>query len=403
MEMANNEDEYGAVARLFHWTIAVLIIGLLPVGLFMGGMENSPFKFQIYALHKSFGLLVLFLGVGRLVWRFLSPPPDHLESHRSWERALAGAAHFWLYVCIFGMPLSGWLMSSAGQFPIPFFGLQMPNLIGKDEHLGDLFYEIHEILAYTLLFVLALHMAGALKHHIFDHDETLARMTLKRPGMVVPAVIILFAGASYAVSGYIIAGHMLRKNAETAGRDNAAVTAGTQNLPSVDVLPEHGWAIMPSESKLEFQASLYKAKFTGTFKDFTGTIIFDPDNLDASRVDIRINMKDVQTGDADRDQNIVGPEWFDSDKYPESRYEATQFEKGEGNNYVAIGTLTIRDVTMPLILSFTLDIVENKAHVTGATDLNRVNYGIGTGQWEGEDAVGHDVEVQIDLHAIRRG
>ena len=69
MQLANTEDEYGLLAKVFHWLIAVLIIGLLPMGLFMSGMENSPLKFEIFALHKSFGLLVFFLGLARVVWR----------------------------------------------------------------------------------------------------------------------------------------------------------------------------------------------------------------------------------------------------------------------------------------------------------------------------------------------
>lgn len=404
MELANSEEEYGLIARLFHWLIAVIIIGLLPMGLFMSGMENSPLKFEIFALHKSFGLLVFFLGVGRIVWRFLSPPPDHLETHEHWEVTLASAAHFWLYVCIIGMPLSGWLMSNAAEFPVPFFGLQMPQLIGKDENLSGFFGQTHEILAYTLLFVLGLHVAGALKHHVLDKDETLQRMTLKSESLLLPAAIVLVVGASFGVSALLIAKGFLNKGGkgtENAAAETAPAVAAPAAVPETAALAENGWAIVPGKSRLQFKTTMYGSEFTGDLSDFNGTIIFNPDDLPNSRVDIRINMSKVVTGDTDRDTNIGGEAWFDTAQFPESRYEATQFEKADGNNYVAIGNLTIRGKSMPVVIPFTLDIKDNQARMKGQVMLNRLDYGMGTGEWEDAASVGHDVTVLIDVTAIR--
>lgn len=411
MMLANTEDDYGLIARLFHWLIAVMIIGLLPMGLFMTGMDNSPLKLEVYALHKSFGLLVFFLGLGRIVWRFVSPPPDHLENHEHWEVTLAAASHFWLYMCIIGMPLSGYLMSSALEFPVPFFGLSFPRLLAKNEHLGELFGQTHEILAYTLLFVLGLHVAGALKHHVIDKDETLQRMAYKTQGMLLPAAIVLVVGASFGVSGLLIAKGFLHKGAETAAPAMQVATAPAPAAPAAispaaappdtSALAENGWAIVPVQSKLQFRTTMYGSEFTGDLPDFNGTILFNPDDLSTARADIRINMVKVTTGDADRDSNIGGAAWFDSGAFPEARYEAAKFEKADGNNYVAIGNLTIRDKTMPVVIPFTLDIAGNTAHMKGDVTLNRLDYGMGEGEWEDEKTVGHDVEVLIDVTAIR--
>lgn len=393
----NTEEKYGLIARGFHWIIAVLILGLLPVGLFMGGMENSPLKFEIYAMHKSFGLLVFFLGLLRLFWRwFVSPPPEHMENHAAWERTLSSAAHFWLYICIIGMPLSGWLLSSAGEFPVPFFGVQMPLLMAKNESLGNLFSDVHAVLAYTLLFTLALHAAGALKHHIIDKDETLQRMTFRHKGLLFSVLIVVAMGSVYAVCGYLTV-FVEEEEHETPAAVSAPATPTSQNaIPSTNE-----WTIVPSQSKLQFQASLYNTPFTGEFKDFSGTIIFDPADLADARADIRINMKDVVTGDADRDKNILGPEWFDVAKFPESRFETVKFEKADENNYVAIGNLTIRDITLPLILPFTLNMTDKQARVNGKAGFGRLSYGIGTGQWEDGKTVGPDVEVLVDLTATK--
>lgn len=400
MELSNTEDQYGLIAKMFHWVIAVMIIGLLPVGLGMGTLENSPFKFQIYALHKSFGLLVFVLGLGRIIWRFVSPPPEHLESHAKWEVTLASAAHFWLYVCIIGMPLSGWLMSNAGEFPVPFFGLQMPALIGKNEGLGDLFSNVHEILGYTLMFVLALHAAGALKHHVIDKDETLKRMTYTKAGMGLVAALVIVLGVSYFLSTGVLLQKFLRSKPQVDTPTSAQQTSNS-TMPETANLPKNGWAIIPGISKLQFTGMLYNAPFTGDFGDFGGTIVFNPDDLSAAKADITVHMDKIATGDADRDQNIVGAEWFDAGKFPTARYVTTKFEKADGNKYIAIGDLTIRDKTMPLMIPFTLDIENKTAHMQGEVTLDRTNFGVGEGQWADESTVKHDVKVTIDLKAAQ--
>lgn len=396
MQIKNSQTQYGVVSKVFHWVIAFLIIGLLPVGLGMGVMENSPLKFQIYAMHKSFGLLVLFLGIARIVWRLISPPPRHLENHKPWERALAKASHAWLYVCVIGMPLSGWLMSSASQFPVPFFGMQLPHIIGKNETLSGVFNQTHEILAYTLLFVLALHIAGALKHHIIDRDETLQRMTWKKAGIVVAAFIVLIAGSSYALSGLAFWKDLSAHKEKITSRSTQ-----DKDAKSTESLEENSWAIVKEKSSLTFKATLYGSEFEGIFGNFDGTIIFNPDDLQGAVADISVDMKDVKTGDANRDSSITGAEWFDSEKHPEARFMTTGFEKTGENSYLAIGNLVIRGVTMPLHLPFTLDIEDDKAVMKSEITLNRLDFGIGTGEWEDEKTVGHSVNVAIELTAVQ--
>lgn len=397
MQLTNTEDGYGLAAKGFHWIIAVLILGLLPMGLMMGGLENSPFKFQIYGLHKSFGLTVLFLGIARIVWRFVSPPPDHLETHAHWEVTLAGAAHFWLYVCIIGIPLSGWLMSSAGEFPVPFFGFQMPYLVGKDEGMAGLYARAHEVLAYTLLFVLALHIAGALKHHVIDRDLTLQRMTFNRPGLLLPALVVLVAGASYAVSAI----GLFKDLARDRGVQQNTATDAPSAAVDTSALPENGWAIVREQSRLTFTTIVYNAPVTGEFNDFSGTIIFDPDDLSTAVADIRIGMKDVKTGDEGRDSTMQGPEWFDTASFPEAHFTTQKFEAGADGTYVAIGELTMRDVTLPLILPFALEIKGDKAHMTGKISLDRVQFNVGKGAWEDGKTVARNVDIAVEIMATR--
>lgn len=398
MRFLNSDEEYGLVHKSFHWIIAVLIIGLIPVGLGMTMMENSPLKLEVFAMHKSFGLVVFFLGLFRICWRFFSITPDDLETHKPWEVTLASAAHFWLYVCIIGMPLTGWLMSSAAEFPVPFFGYQMPHLMGKDEALAETFSNAHGILGYTLLFVLALHAAGALKHHVIDKDETLKRMSWAKAGLGLVAILVLYMGLSYALSAKAIFDKSMRNTVENIP---VAKPAGDLSMTDTSALAAHEWAIVKAQSKLTFRTTLYGSEFEGVFSGFDGKIIFDPANLESAFADIQIQMKNVATGDHDRDANIGYGEWFDSENYPESNFRTIQFEDlGEGR-YLAIGNLTIRDVTMPLSLPFTLSIDGDTAKMEGEANINRLDYGIGKGQWEDEKSVGHNVKVKIQLIAIR--
>lgn len=173
----NTMTRYGAVAQGFHWLVALLVIALLAVGLYMTGLKPGPDMFKIYAFHKSVGITVLVFAVLRLVWRLSNPHPQALPTHQQWEKFLAKLVHVFLYFAIIGMPLSGWIMSSAKGFPVSVFGwFTLPDLVGPSKDIGKLANEFHELIAYALIAAIVLHVAGAMKHHIIDKDSTLRRM-----------------------------------------------------------------------------------------------------------------------------------------------------------------------------------------------------------------------------------
>lgn len=175
----NTNERYGIIAQSFHWVVALLVIGLLGVGLYMSDLKPGPDMFKIYALHKSVGIVVLGLAVLRLIWMLSNPHPHALPTHKQWERFLAKLVHLFLYFAIIAMPLSGWIMSSAKGFPVNLFGIEgltLPNLVSTNKDVAEAAEEFHEIIAYSLIAVIGLHFAGALKHHVIDKDGTLRRM-----------------------------------------------------------------------------------------------------------------------------------------------------------------------------------------------------------------------------------
>ena len=177
MSFRNTERAYGSIAKGFHWIVAILVLGLLALGLYMVRLDPGPALFQLYALHKSIGIVVLALAVLRVAWRLSNIHPISLPNHRAWEKLIARISHALLYLALFVMPLSGWVMSSAKGFSVGVFGLfTLPDLVRPSEALAQQAVIIHEIAAYTLIGVIGLHVAGALKHHVLDRDNTLKRM-----------------------------------------------------------------------------------------------------------------------------------------------------------------------------------------------------------------------------------
>lgn len=177
MQFKNSETKYGAVTKSFHWVMALLILAMLVIGLTMGGVTPATARIKVYGLHKSLGVLVLALAALRLGWHIISKKPAFVATIKAYEKIAAHAVHGFLYLAMFGMPLSGWFMSSAAGRPVSFFGLfTLPDFIPKNEGLRDTFGTIHEYLGYTLIIAIAAHVGGALKHHFVSKDATLRRM-----------------------------------------------------------------------------------------------------------------------------------------------------------------------------------------------------------------------------------
>lgn len=168
---------YTHTAITLHWLIALLIFAAFPLGVYMHDLPLSPYKLRLYSYHKWIGVTIFMLALVRLSWRATHRPPAMPESMPSWEKFAAHATHYALYVLIFIIPVSGWLMSSAKGFQTVWFGvLPLPDLVGKDKALGDLFQEAHEILNILLLGLVVGHIGAALKHHFIERDDILARM-----------------------------------------------------------------------------------------------------------------------------------------------------------------------------------------------------------------------------------
>jgi cytochrome b561 len=176
MSLRNTTSRWGAVAQFLHWLIVALIIVQVTLALWADELHGMR-KLAMLARHKSFGITILGLATLRLLWRWMNPKPPLPATLKPYERRLAHLSHTLLYVLLFALPLSGWMMSSARGFPVSWFGFfQLPDLVPKSKPLYEALVTTHATLACVLGAVVVLHIAGALKHHYVLRDDVLRRM-----------------------------------------------------------------------------------------------------------------------------------------------------------------------------------------------------------------------------------
>lgn len=176
--LKNTGNDYGLIAILLHWLVAIAIFGLFGMGLWMTGLDYyDPWYQRAPDLHKGIGVLLLIVIGLRLAWRLGNPVPRAEATSSQMERRLARFAHGLLYLLPFAVMIAGYLISTADGRPIDVFGLfEIPaTLSGLDEQ-EDVAGLVHEVLAFTLIGLIALHALAALKHHFIDRDRTLRRM-----------------------------------------------------------------------------------------------------------------------------------------------------------------------------------------------------------------------------------
>lgn len=190
MTLKNTDERWGVVSQAFHWTIVVLILVMAYLGLTMGDLPNSPRKINIYALHKSIGLTILALVALRVAWRLHAGTPAPVPGTPTWQHRVASVTHVLLYVLLFAIPLSGWVLNSAAGYPLQWFKLfNLPAITGRSDSVHEFAEGMHELLFWVLVVLVLAHAAAALYHHVFQNDATLRRMLPGRRQATAPAAI----------------------------------------------------------------------------------------------------------------------------------------------------------------------------------------------------------------------
>ena len=182
----DTKEKFTRLTVALHWTVAILFIGILLVGMYMTEFE----EFSLYSIHKSFGFILLMLAIVRVIWRYMNGWPIPVGEYSPTEHVLAKVVHWILIVGILLMPISGMLMSISGGRGLYVFGIEIlasfpdpenaRKVIVQHEQFKVLGESLHGWGANIILVALVLHIVGALKHHIIDKDVTLRRMLGKK-------------------------------------------------------------------------------------------------------------------------------------------------------------------------------------------------------------------------------
>ena len=176
MQLVAKNTDYDVISKLFHWTIALLIIGLVSLGWYMMSISDEPGSAWYFNLHKSFGIVAGILILLRILWRLGHKPHPLPSSVPVWQAKLSRFIHLLLYTCMVGMPLTGFIGASFGKHGISFFGWPLPVWTPKNAALAEQLFEIHGTIAWILVGLVVLHVLAAFKHLLWNKDGVFQRM-----------------------------------------------------------------------------------------------------------------------------------------------------------------------------------------------------------------------------------
>ena len=171
---------YAPLAILLHWTLAILIIGMIPLGWYMMSIEDDPGSAWYFNLHKSIGLIIAGLVLLRLVWRLGHQPAPLPASIPPWQVSASKAGHGLLYAAMIAMPFFGIVGSMLSKKDFLFFGILLPRVFEPNHDLAEIFFGAHSVTTWILVGLISLHALAGLKHLVIDRDGVFQRMWFSR-------------------------------------------------------------------------------------------------------------------------------------------------------------------------------------------------------------------------------
>ena len=402
LRLTNTRETYGLVHQVLHWTTALLILSMLPLGIYMhelpvGTAAEVEHKVWLYSLHKTIGIAALVVAIARIGWALVQPHPNLI--HGGWEAFAAKTVHWLLYGAIVAMPIFGWLHHAAldGYAPIWFWpiGDSLP-FVPKSEPVAAFFGIAHKVTGIAIILALVLHIGGALKHAIVDRDRTLARMV---PGAYdasgyppppkghatssfVAALLVTVLGAGVITGAYAFT--RPAEKAETALDGTASAGA---------------WVIDREASRLEIEITQMGSPVKGTFANWTADVVFDPDALDASTIRAEVDTASLALSDVS--ERAMSDEFLGAEANPKATFVSDEVVATE-TGYEARGTLSLAGLEKPFAIPFTFAETDGRATVEGEGVIQRLDFGVGTGFPDG-DTVGEAVRLMLLIEATRDG
>ena len=171
----NNISQYGIIAKIFHWATFLFLIVQIPFGFYISGLEFSMEKANFENYHSLSGIVIFYLILGRLIWKFLNPAPESWDKNKL-RKIIAKTNYFLMYSFIIIIVVSGVLKKFYTEEPVNLliFKIQSSKTVFE---LSDFFYSLHEISNFILIALVSLHVTAALYHHIFLKQKIIKKIT----------------------------------------------------------------------------------------------------------------------------------------------------------------------------------------------------------------------------------
>ncbi|MEM7459859.1 MAG: cytochrome b/b6 domain-containing protein [Pseudomonadota bacterium] len=402
--MSASTERYSSVAITLHWLIAIAIIGMIFGGWYMSDLpDGAPGQYFLYQMHKSIGITILLLTVARIIWRVMNPPPPLPDEMNGLEKTASHLVHLGFYGLMIALPLTGWLYSSVSvklDVPTVLYGLiswpDVPFVDGlKTEDASGIVNFIHGRLAWVALLLLALHVAGAIKHELSAEDGVLKRMI---PGLFGKADKPAAPGRG-AVTAF---GSALGLLVLVAGASPVLSALSGSGAPvSADAAFEPNWTVNTEASSITFSGTHDGNVFTGSFANWDAAIQFDPEA--PSDAEVRVS---VSTTSADASQKLYAdslpsPEWFNTAAFSTASVEILDIAETGPGTYSSTARLTLKDLTVDTDFPFSLAIDGGTAQMTGQAIFQRTPLDLGQSSDPNADWVSEDVTVDVVVEAAR--
>lgn len=422
-----SDQRYTTVAIVLHWVIALALIGLIIGGNFMSGLAHdlqthkamigsigytgpdeaalrsmSGWVEWLYQFHKSAGITILILTIARITWRMLNPPPPLPSEMATLEKTASHLVHLGFYGVMIALPLTGWLYSSIStslDVPTVLYGLiSWPDLpfvdALKTDAASGFVNNIHGLLGWVTFALLALHVAGAVKHEISAEGGVLKRM--------IPGVFGTTSKPDRA-SGY-----------KTAFGSAAAVFVAVAFVPplysslttkpieiggmTVDFTPN--WTIDRGASSIQFSGTHDGKDFEGEFQSWDAAILFDQDQLDAAEASVVVQTGSAVVNDKLYTDSLKSSEWLDPSAFATATVQLSNFSK-TGDGYSADAELTIKDVSVTVPFDFKLTTESGNTIMSGQTVLYRQPLDLGQASDPDADWVSEEIAISATVQASR--
>ena len=178
--MKDTIHKLSPISVILHWVIGLALIATLAMGLYIHNFASGAEKFQLLGLHKSFGILILWVAALRILWRFYNGMPKPLAVPPRWQKILGHIVHGVLLIATVAMPMSGIIMTLSAGFPLQLFGLELVSAGDKSPILRNIAHTMHGIGGKVVIGFIVIHILAAVKHHYIDKNNIVRRMLGRR-------------------------------------------------------------------------------------------------------------------------------------------------------------------------------------------------------------------------------